>query len=154
MVRDTRKIGTDDWASRFEKVTQGQNNNPIEEYLEGMPSSNVRNSPELVRVLKEKNASYSDLNHNRMEKRAQRLEDTGQFRIMESTGGKFTRGFKPKFGEVRKVQDIQGPRVINDKNKNHLTKLVLPVSETTEDRVREESSKKAVSSLTAPEEHD
>ena len=31
LVRDTRKIGTDDWASRLEKVTQGQNNNPIEE---------------------------------------------------------------------------------------------------------------------------
>ena len=133
LVRDTRKIGTDDWASRLEKVTQGQNNNPIEEYLEGMPPSNVKNNPELVRVLKEKNASYSDLNHNRMEKRAQRLEDTGQFRIMESTGGKFTRGFKPKFGEVRKVQDIQGALVIDDKNKDHLTKFVLPVSETTED---------------------
>ena len=56
------------------------------------------------------------MNQNRMEKRAQRLEDTGQFRIMESTGGKF-RGFKPKFGEVRKVQDIQGALVIDDKTK-------------------------------------
>ena len=73
------------------------------------------------------------MNHNRMEKRAQRLEDTGQFRVMESTGGKFTRGFKPKFGEVRKVQDIQGPLVRDDQNKDHLTKLVLPASETTED---------------------
>ena len=53
-MRDTRKIGTDDWASRSEKVTQDQNNNPIEEYLEGMPPSNVKNNPELVRVLKEK----------------------------------------------------------------------------------------------------
>ena len=116
-----------------ESDTQGQNNNPIEEYLEGMPPSNVKNNPELVRVLKEKNASYSDLNHNRMEKRAQRLEDTGQFRIMESAGRKFTRGFKPKFGEVRKVRDIQGPLVTDDQNKDHLTKFVLPVSETTED---------------------
>ena len=73
------------------------------------------------------------MNHNRMEKRAQRLEDTGQFRVMESTGGKFTRGFKPEFGEVRKVQDIQGAVVIDDQNKDHLTKFVLPVSETTED---------------------
>ena len=135
----------------MEKVTQGQNNNPIEEYLEGMHPSNVKNNPELVRVLKEKNASYSDLNHNRMEKRAQRLEDTGQFRILESTGGKFTRGFKPKFGEVRKLQDIQGPLVVDDQNKDHLTKFVLPDTERT--RVLEELSKKAVPSLTTPEEH-
>ena len=53
-MRDTRKIGTDDWASRLEKVTQGQNNNPIEEYLEGMPPSNVKNNPDLVKVFKEK----------------------------------------------------------------------------------------------------
>ena len=54
LVRDTRIIGTDDWASRLEKVTQGQNNNPIEECLEGMPPSKIKNNPELVRVLKEK----------------------------------------------------------------------------------------------------
>ena len=31
------------------------------------------------------------------------------------------------------MQDIQGALVIDDKNKDHLTKFVLPVSETTED---------------------
>ena len=37
LVRDTRKVGTDDWASRLQKVTRGRNNNPIDDSLEGMP---------------------------------------------------------------------------------------------------------------------
>ena len=94
LVRDTRKVGTDDWASRLEKVTQGQNNNPIDEYLEGVPPAQVSSSPDLIRRLKEKNARYGDYNHQRVEKRGQKLEETGQFRGMEDMGGKFTRGFK------------------------------------------------------------
>ena len=133
LVRDTRKVGTDDWASRLQKVTQGQNNNPIDEYLEGMPPSNVRNNPDLIQVLKEKNVGYSKYNHKRVEKRAAKIEETGQFRIMEDMGGKFTRGFKPKFGEVRQVKEMQGATVVDNKDKDHLTKFVLPISDTTND---------------------
>ena len=133
LVRDTRKVGTDDWASRLEKVTQGQNNNPIDEYLEGFAPAQVSRKPDLIRRLKEKNARYSDFNHQRIEKRGQKLEETGQFRIMEDMGGKFTRGFKPTFGEVRQVKEIQGATVLDDKGKDHLTKFVLPISETTND---------------------
>ena len=133
LVRDTRKIGTDDWASRLQKVTQGQNNNPIDEYLEGMPPSNVRNNPDLINLLKQKNVQYSEHNRKRIEKRAQRIEDAGQFRIMEDTGGKFTRGFKPRFGEIRQVQQISGAIVEDTKNQDHLTKFVLPVKDATSD---------------------
>jgi len=133
LVRDTRKVGTDDWASRLEKVTQGQNNNPIEEYLEGAPPAQVSTSPDLIRRLKEKNARYADYNHQRIEKRARTLEDAGQFRGMEDMGGKFTRGFKPRFGQVRQVKEVQGATVVDDKGKDHLTKFVLPVSDTTND---------------------
>ena len=48
-------------------------------------------------------------------------------------GGKFTRGFKPRFGQVRQVKEVQGATVVDDKGKDHLTKFVLPVSETTND---------------------
>jgi len=133
LVRDTRKVGTDDWASRLEKVTQGQNNNPIDDYLEGVPPAKVSTSPDLIELLKEKNARYSEYNHRRVEKRGQKLEETGQFRGMEDVGGKFTRGFKPRFGEVRKVKEVQGATVVDDKGKDHLTKFVLPVSDTTND---------------------
>ena len=81
----------------------------------------------------EKNAQYSEYNNRRVEKRSQKLEDAGQFRIMEDMGGRFTRGFKPRFGEVRQVKEIQGATVLDDKGKDHLTKFVLPVSETTND---------------------
>ena len=101
MVRDTRKVGTDDWASRLEKVTRGQNNNPIDDYLEGVPPAKVSTNSDLIRLLKDKNARYSEYNHKRVEKRGQKIEDAGQFRGMEDMGGKFTKGFKPRFGEVR-----------------------------------------------------
>ena len=48
-------------------------------------------------------------------------------------GGKLTRGFKPRFGQVRQVREVQGATVVDDKGKEHLTKFVLPVSETTND---------------------
>jgi len=133
LVRDTRKVGTDDWASRLEKVTQGQNNNPIDDYLEGVPPAKVGTSPDLIRLLKDKNARYSEYNSRRVEKRANKLEETGQFRGMEDMGGKFTRGFKPKFGEVRQVKEVQGATVVDTKGKDHLTKFVLPVSDNTND---------------------
>lgn len=133
LARDTRKIGTNDWASRLQKVTQGQNNNPIEEYLEGMPPSNVRNNPDLIDLLKQKNLQYSEHNRKKIEKRAQAIEDAGRFRIMENKGGNFTRGFKPRFGEIREVQQISGAIVEDTKNKTHLTKFVLPVKDTTSD---------------------
>jgi hypothetical protein len=133
LVRDTRKVGTDDWASRLEKVTLGQNNNPIDEYLEGVPPAKVSTSPDLIELLKEKNARYSEFNQKRVEKRAAKIQDVGQFRGMEDMGGKFTRGFKPRFGEVRKVKEIDGAVVVDDKGKEHLTKFVLPVSDTTND---------------------
>jgi hypothetical protein len=133
LVRDTRKVGTDDWASRLDKVTKGQNNNPIDEYLEGFAPAQVSSKPDLIRKLKEKNARYADFNHQRVEKRANKIEETGQFRGMEDMGGKFTRGFKPKFGEVRQVKEVQGATVVDDKGKDHLTKFVLPVADTTND---------------------
>ena len=40
---------------------------------------------------------------------------------MEDMGGKFTRGFKPRFGEVRKVKEIQGATVVDTKGKDHFT---------------------------------
>ena len=70
-------MGTDDWASRLEKVTQGQNNNPIDEYLEGVAPAQVNTNPDIIRRLKEKNARYSDYNHQRVAKRAAKIEDTG-----------------------------------------------------------------------------
>ena len=48
-------------------------------------------------------------------------------------GGKFTRGFKPRFGKVREVKEIQGAEVVDTTGKSHLTKFVLPVSDTTND---------------------
>ena len=42
MVRDTRKLRTNDWAPRLYKVTTGEHNNPIDEYLEGQAPASVK----------------------------------------------------------------------------------------------------------------
>ena len=52
---------------------------------------------------------------------------------MEDMGGRFTRGFKPRFGEVRQVKQIEGALVLDNKDKDHLTKFVLPVRDVTND---------------------
>ena len=48
-------------------------------------------------------------------------------------GGTFTCGFKPRFGEVRQVKEIQGAVAVDSKDKDHLTTFVLSVSDTTND---------------------
>ena len=58
LARDIRKVGTNDWASRLEQVTQGQNNNPIDEYLEGAASAQASTNPELSTGLKDNTATY------------------------------------------------------------------------------------------------
>ena len=48
LVRDTRRLGTNDWASRLQKVTDGKNQNPIEDYLEGQAPADVEENKDLV----------------------------------------------------------------------------------------------------------
>ena len=93
LVRDTRRLGTDDWASRIDKVTKGQNQTPNDEYLKGAAPADVSSDPDLIRYLQRKNAEFADYNQERIEARKGKLEEAGKFRGMESTGGKFTRGF-------------------------------------------------------------
>ena len=48
LVRDTRRLGTNDWASRLEKVTDGKNQNPINDYLEGQAPADVKENKDLI----------------------------------------------------------------------------------------------------------
>ena len=132
-MRDTRKVGTNDWASRLQKVTRGQNNSPMEDYLEGQPPADVSTNEELIETLKEKHAKYAAFNRKRVDQRARALEEAGNFRAMEDRGGKFTRGFKPRFGEVKQVKELQDAEVVDLAGKDYLTKFVQPIAESTED---------------------
>ena len=85
----------------------------------------------MIGLLEDKNARYSEYNHRRVEKRASKLEETGQFRGMEDMGRKCSRGFKPRFGEVRQLQEVQDAMVVDDRGKDHLNKFALPVADTT-----------------------
>ena len=134
LVRDTRKLGTNDWASRLEKVTAGENNNPIDEYLEGQAPADVKQNKDLNFTLKKKNAEYASLNQERIKKRALALEEAKQFRPEQDRGEKFhRRGFKPTFGQMKQVKEVRGANVVDEEGKDYLTKLVKPVAESTED---------------------
>ena len=105
----------------------------MEDYLEGQAPADVSTNEDLIDVLKEKNAKYSAYNRRRSEKRAQVLEGAGQFRPMVGTSGVKTRGFKPRFGEVKQVKNVEGANVVDSADKDYLTKFVQPVQETTND---------------------
>ena len=59
LARDTRKQQTNNWASRLQKVTLGQNNLPNEEYLEGVAPNDVSQNEDLLDHLRKNNASFT-----------------------------------------------------------------------------------------------
>jgi len=134
LARDCRSLGTNDWASRLEKVTAGQNMIPNDTYLEGVAPEKVKDSPDLIAHLKLKNAAFHQFNSIRIMRRQQALEEHGRFRSMVPTG-KFTRSFKPKWSDkLHGVQGFGGAQVVDAAGKTHLTKFTQPVPEgTTED---------------------
>ena len=133
LVRDTRKQGTNNWKSRLQKVTLGQNNLPNEEYLEGVAPINVSKSEDLMDHL-QTNQSFTEHNRKLAKRRAAKLGEAGGFRAMESTGGKFTRGFKPRFeATVRQVRTLDGFEVTDESGNAFSTRFVRPVKEATTD---------------------
>ena len=108
---------------------------PNEEYLEGVAPNDVGKSNEdLMDHLQMKNQEFTQHNKKNSEKRAAKLEEAGGFRAMESTGGKFTRGFKPRFeASVRQVGTVDRNLVSDEAGKSFLTRCVQPVSNATAD---------------------
>ena len=109
MVRDTRRLGTNDWASRLQKVTDGKNQNPIEDYLEGQAPADVEEHKDLIFLIEEKCAHYAGSNQARIKKRAKALENAGQLRPEETNkqGVRARRGFKPTFGDLKEAKQVQ-----------------------------------------------
>jgi hypothetical protein len=130
MARDARKNQTNDWAERLQKVTNGQNALPNDEYLEGSAPNIVAGNTDLRQLLREKNAEFSEHNRVRAEKREKALTDKGHFRVAEATGA-FTRSFKPKWSsEVHAVQSVDHAKVTDTAGKEYLTKFAQPISGT------------------------
>ena len=107
---------------------------PNESYLEGIAPSNVSKNEDLMDHLQMKNQEFTQHNQKNSEKRAAKLEEAGGFRAMESTGGKFTRGFKPRFeATVRQVGTVDRNEVTDEAGTQCLTRFVQPVREATAD---------------------
>ena len=116
------------------KGHQRSNNLPNEEYLEGIEPSKVKDNKDLVVHLRTTNQKFSEHNRNMSERRASKLEEAGGFRDMETTGGHFTRGFKPRFeATVRQVGTVDGNEVTDESGNQFLTRFVQPVKGATAD---------------------
>ena len=123
LARDCRNAGTNDWASRLEKVTAGQNKLPNDDYLEGTAPVKVKDSPQLIEHLRQKNTAFHLFNAGRIERRQRALETHTRFRSMIASG-KYTRSFKPRWSDhIHIVRDFDGAEVIDSAGKAHLTKF-------------------------------
>ena len=58
LARDCRANHTANWQGRLQKVIDGQNIIPSEEYLDGVAPAKVASSPDLIAYLKQKNAGF------------------------------------------------------------------------------------------------
>ena len=129
LARVSRKRRTGDWGSILAEVTRGQNAVPNQSYLEGTAPKDVEADDDFRSHLRRKNAGYSEHNQAESAKRAAALESAGKFRTMLATGGRFTRGFKPKWSEhVHNLGRTVGPFVYDEEGKEHLSKFTQPVS--------------------------
>ena len=98
--------------------------------MDGIAPNQVADDDEIRAKLREKNAEYRQLNTER----ASKLQHAGQFRMMPSRGGIHTRGFKPRYeGTLRRVEEVKGPRVVDENGNSFLTKFVQPVASATAD---------------------
>ena len=87
--------------------------------------------------MKKKNAQYADFNQARIKKRAKALQEAGQFRPEETNkqGIRARRGFKPTYGDLKNVKEVQNAEVIDQAGK-YLTNWLnlLPNRQTTQDQ--------------------
>ena len=74
LARDLRKAQTDNWASRLAKVTNGQNNTPTPDYLNGGEPTEVNTSLSMQNMLEEKNERFTELNKKQIAERGKQLE--------------------------------------------------------------------------------
>ena len=134
LARVARRRRTDDWAELLQQVTKGQNEIPNDDYLGGRAPNDVAGSSELQRKLYDKNLEFAKHNAERAEKRANKLEENQQFRVMTSAGGRFTRGFKPSWSStVHRVASVDGAFVTDEQGREYMTKFTQPVAANSEE---------------------
>ena len=77
---------------------------------------------------------FMEINREAAKKRADALEAAGQFRIMLDAGGRFRRGFKPKWSErLYKVSKVDGAFVYDTEGNEYLTKFTQPQTSSAEE---------------------
>ena len=131
LARDLRKAQTDNWAARLAKVTNGQNNTPKPDYLNGGEPNEVNTSLDMTQMLEKKNANFTEINKKQIADRAEKLEQAGKYRTLLNRG-KFHRGWQPNWSETtRTVASIDFNKVKDVVGQESLTRFALPVASAT-----------------------
>ena len=114
------------WAMKLDAAVSGQNKAPHGHLMMSAPNE-VQGNDVLQFALKQEGARAQEHNEGIAEKRAERLERDGAYRVEEPIT-KFTRSFKPRFSDkVHQVAAVDGGTVIDTEGNRHSTKFVQAV---------------------------
>ena len=112
LARGTRKVGTNDWASRLGKVTRGQNNNPIGEYLESETPADVSTKTHVFFLCcRRRMQSVQPLTRSESRREIVRLREQANLDQWKIGVGTFTRGFRLRLGEVKQVKEFKAQKL-------------------------------------------
>ena len=132
LARDLRKTQTDNWASRLAKVTNGQNNTPKSDYLNGGEPNEVTTSLRMQNMLEEKNEKFTELNKKQIAERGKKLEEAGKYRTLLNRS-KFSRGWQPNWSDgLKTVASVDFDKVVDTAGQEQLTRNTLPVESATD----------------------
>ena len=123
-----RRMGTldSDWLKELDATIKGYNNS----YHESIKTEPNDISDHDIFALKKQNAFKAQETSDVIEKRKDKLEKTGTFRVfLPKTGGLRQRADKAKYNEkVHEIDSFTAPGIVKDsEGKEFLTKLVQPV---------------------------
>ena len=111
---------------KLDAAVNGQNKAPHGHLMMSAPNE-VEGNDVLQFALKQDGARAQEHNEGIAEKRAERLERDGAYRVEEPIT-KFTRSFKPRFSDkVHEVAAVDGGTVIDTEGNRHSTKFVQAV---------------------------
>ena len=136
MFKALAEKGGRDWSALLKGVVAGLNRRPQEGYLGGNSAGKAWHAPQhpaknnlLEYELIKENSELLKASGEQVQKRAAKLEDYGQFRVLERPKSfTFKRGYKPQWSD--KVHDVFGVNhgyVVDTDGRQVLTKLVMPV---------------------------
>ena len=134
LFRKMTRKNTTQWDKFVREVEDGYNET-VHGHLLGSPNDTEGDSKTAKInqfVLQQKNAEAFETNHDKAEKRMEAVREAGAFREVKKQET-FTRGFKPRLGEVRQVREVKASQVVDTEGKRVPVNAAKPVPTDTEE---------------------